>query len=50
MSDTKTSVPCHRCDAPIADGEQCYDIGLVHDLNAGTSRQGFEHLEGRCSK
>lgn len=46
----KPSVPCWRCGDPIYDGEQCYDVGLVHDLNAGTTRNGFEHLEGRCSK
>lgn len=49
MSETKT-VPCWRCGAPIADGEQCYDIGLVHDIDAGTSRIGYEHLEGRCTR
>jgi hypothetical protein len=48
MDETKT-VPCAKCGGPIRDGETCYDIGLVHDLDAGTSRIGFEHLEGRCT-
>lgn len=47
---SEKSVPCAKCRAPIADGDECYDIGLVHDLNAGTSRQGWEHIEGRCAK
>lgn len=42
------SAPCEKCGGPIQQGEECYDIGLVHDLNAGTTRVGYEHLEGRC--
>lgn len=42
------SAPCEKCKGEIQQGEECYDIGLVHDLNAGTTRVGYEHLEGRC--
>ena len=46
----QTSVPCWKCKAPIHDGEQCYDVGLVHTLTERgfESRVGYEHLEGRC--